>query len=217
MYRLHAVDDWASLVVHLVLAEAGLPFERVVHDDASRTTPAYRALSPAGRIPALETPGGPLFETAAILLWLADRHGLAPAPGDPARTGFLSWQTFVATTVHSLVMALLHPYRAAGDAVAPSVCRGAQAALRRELALVEAMLATDAPRWAAPGQASVFTPYLGVLLRWAQAFPWDPDCAVRVAEFPALQALLAAYESRPAVQAAAAAEGLAGRFLTEAA
>jgi hypothetical protein len=63
----------------------------------------------------------------------------------------------------------------------------------------------------------VLTPYLAMLMRWAQAFAWDPACAVRVAEFPALQALAADWEMRPSARTAAAAEGLSGRFLTEAA
>ena len=85
-YRLHYAPDNASLVIRLALEDMGLPYETVLVDRTTREqdSAAYRALNPAGLIPVLETPQGPVFETAAILLWLADTHGqLAPAPADP--------------------------------------------------------------------------------------------------------------------------------------
>lgn len=217
MYRLHSVPDWSSLAVHLVLEEAGLPFERVVLTGVGGDldTEAYRAMNPNGLIPVLETPDGPMFETGAILLWLAERHGLAPAAGEPERAPFLTWLTFTSVTLHTTVMALLHSYRAAGLANAPVVCRWSQERLRQQLGVFDAMVTARRPDWAAPGRPSVVTPYLGMLMRWAQEFPWDPDCAVRVAEFPALHALAAEWEMRPSAQKVAAAEGLSGRFLTE--
>jgi glutathione S-transferase len=219
MYRLHSVPDWASLAVHLVLAEAGLPFERIMLDPATGDldTPAYRSLNPNGKVPTLETPDGPMFETGAILLYLAERHGLAPAAGDPARAAFLTWFVFTNVNVHAATVALLHPERTAGEAAAPEACRMAQLRLREALGRLETMVAAGPPSWAAPGRPSVLTPYLAMLMRWAQAFAWDPACAVRVAEFPALQALAADWEMRPSARTAAAAEGLSGRFLTEAA
>lgn len=219
MYRLHSVPDWASLAVHLVLAESGLPFDRVLLDPEAGDldAPAYRAMNPNGLVPVLETRDGPMFETGAILLWLAERHGLAPQPGEAERARFLTWFAFTNVTVHATVTALLHPYRAAGEAAAPEVCRIAQGNLRTQFGHLDAMVAARRPNWAAPGRPSVLTPYLGVLMRWAQAFAWDPECAVRVAEFPALQALVADWERRPSAQRAAAAEGLSSRFLTEAA
>ena len=87
-YRLHYAPDNASLIVRLALEELGRPYETVLVDRRAKAqrSPAYLALNPAGRIPTLETPDGPISETGAILLWLADRHGaLAPAAGDPAR------------------------------------------------------------------------------------------------------------------------------------
>ena len=118
MYTLYSVPDWASLCIHLALEEMGLPFERRVLDwDAGDVNdPAFRAVSPFGLIPALQTPDGPMFETGAILLWLSERHGLAPAPLSRDRAAFLKWFVFVNTSVHGTALNLLHPYRPAGDA-----------------------------------------------------------------------------------------------------
>jgi glutathione S-transferase len=217
MYVLHSVPDWASLIVHLVLEDLGVAYERRVldHDAGDLSAPEFLAINPQGLIPALETPDGPMFETGAILLYLAERHGLSPAPGTPERAAFLSWFFFVANTVHPTVMALLHPYRAAGEAQAPVTGERARARLLAQLGTIEAMVAARRPGWLGEGQP-ILACYLGVLMRWAQAFPFDPDHSVPVSAFPALHAVLAALEMRPAAQRVAAREGLKGRFLTEA-
>jgi glutathione S-transferase len=206
---LHAVPDFASLIPRLVMADAGIPHAVRLHDEggASRADPAFRAVSPFGLIPAIETPEGPVFETVAILLWLADRHpALAPATGDPDRGRFLSWLMFTANTLHPLVADLLHPYRPS-EAAAAEVCASARARILARLPVLDAVMAT-APAWADPARPGVVLPYLAVLLRWARRFPFDPAQAVTLDTAPHLAAALAAYAARPAVQAVAEAEGL---------
>lgn len=210
MLILHAIPDFASTIPHLVLADAGVPF-RIAHEDfdgGTLDTPAYRAINPHGLIPALETPDGAVFETAAILLWLADRHpGLAPAPGDPGRAAFLSWFLWTANTLHPLAMQLVHPERPAGEAAADAAGQVARDGIVAQLARLEAV-AASAPGWLTADRPSILVPYLAVLLRWVQVFAQDPALNVGLATFPALRALLANYEVRPAVQRVAEAEGL---------
>lgn len=218
MYVLHSVPDWASLIVHLALEEMGVPFDRRVLDPAAGDleTPAFLAVNPQGLVPALETPDGPMFETGAILLYLSERHGLAPAPGTPDRAPFLTWFAFTQATLHPTVMALLHPYRAAGETASAEVGTRAAVRLRQQLGTVERMVTAKRPAWLSPAAPSVLTGYLGVLMRWAQAFAPLPDQAIEIAGFPALHAVLAAAEMRPAARRVAEREGLSGRFLTEA-
>ena len=81
-YVLHYAPDNASLIIRAALEVRGLPYATQLVDRGTQeqSTPAYRALNPNGLIPVLETPQGPVFETGAILLWLADTHGgLGPA------------------------------------------------------------------------------------------------------------------------------------------
>ena len=109
MYVLHYSPDSASMAVRMVLEELNLPYRlRLVNrEDGTRDTAGYRALQPLGLIPALETPDGAMFETAAILLWLADRHpgaDLAPAPADPARGDFLKWFFYTSTNLHPTLL-----------------------------------------------------------------------------------------------------------------
>ena len=85
-YRLYGVRDFANLAVHLALEATGAPYEAIFLDPDDLKSPAHLARHPLGMVPMLETPDGPMIETAAILLWLADRHGgLAPAPDSPQR------------------------------------------------------------------------------------------------------------------------------------
>jgi glutathione S-transferase len=213
VYVLHSVPDWASFSVHAALAEMGVAFERRVLDpDAGDlASPQHRARHPLGLIPALDTPDGTLFETGAILLWLSERHGLAPAPGSPGRAAFLSWFVFVNNGIHPAVMDLLYPDRRAGEACMAAVAGVAHATLVERLALIEAMVMRDRPSWLSPDAPSVLSIYLSHLMRWIAAFPHFPEQRITAEGYPALQAILQALETRPAILRAAAAEGLVGR------
>lgn len=216
MYVLHAVPDWASFCVHAALAEMGVPFRlNLIDVDAGGLDEAaHRRVQPFGLIPGLDTPEGPVFETGAILLWLSERHGLAPAPGSPGRAGFLSWFVFTNNALHTGAMDLLHPERAGGEACAAAVSATARARLVEQLAVMEAMVARDRPDWLSPDAPSVLSIYLSMLLRWLRAFPAVPEHAIDCAAFPALQAVAQGMEARPAIRAAAAAEGLTGKFFS---
>ena len=85
--------------IHIALEELGLPYR--VHAVNIRTgeqfKPEFLAISPNNRIPAIVDPDGPdgrpmsLFESGAILIYLADKTGrLLPASGE-ARYRTLQW------------------------------------------------------------------------------------------------------------------------------
>jgi glutathione S-transferase len=216
MYTLYSVPDWASLCVHLALEEMGQPFERRVLDwDAGELrSPEFLARSPFGLVPALQTPDGPMFETGAILLWLSERHGLAPAPMSPGRAGFLKWFFFVNQSVHTTALYLLHPYRPAGEGASRQAADIAHARMTDHLAAIEAMIALENPVWLSTAQPSILTCYLGMLVRWCVAFPAFPEHAINLDATPLLKAVLAAAEARPAAIKVAAAEGLGPTIFT---
>lgn len=76
-------------------------------------------VNPMRQIPALVTPGGEtITESAAILIWLADRHPqarLAPAPDDPKRAQFLRWMSFIPASIYSMYWVRDEPSRLVGD------------------------------------------------------------------------------------------------------
>ncbi|MFN6952380.1 MAG: glutathione S-transferase family protein [Albidovulum sp.] len=217
MYILHYVPDNASLIVRLVLEEMGLPYETRLLDRrrGAQNAPAYRRLSPAGLIPALETSEGALFETGAILLWLAERHGrLAPAPGMPDRGDFLKWLFFTSNTAHADMRLLFYADRYSGtEGTVAAFRKKTQARIAGHFALLEGM-AEGRPAWCHPDAPSVLAWYLAALIRWLALYPEDGAGWFDLAAFPALRDLAAALESRPAATRAALAEGLGSTIFT---
>ncbi len=210
-YTLWHIPDWGSSVIRLMLEEIGAPYTIAPLDwDAGDfDSPAFRAVNPLGLIPALETPDGPIFETAAIILWLNARHGgLCPAPTDPTRATFLSWFMFTSNTLHQTVLTLVHPDRVAGEAVQDRVQASALAHLHEHAARLEAMLAAKDPDWLSPRQPGALGYYLGILLRWAMYLPDDPALRFSLRPYPALTAVLAAHETTPAACRVALADAL---------
>ncbi len=218
MYVLHYSPDSASTIVRLVLEEWDLPRSYRLIDRAAGAldTPEYRALNPAGLIPALETPDGPMFETAAILLYLSERHaGLAPAPGSPDRAAFLKWLFFTSSNIHQTLLQLFYPDRVAGPAATPELMRLARARLQAQIGMLDAMVATEAPDWLSPEKPSIFGYYIGVLIHWLASYDPDHPSYFRSHQFPALHKVLVALEARPAVAISARAEGLKTTLFTD--
>lgn len=210
MYILHGVADWGSQVVHLALAELGQPysFKALDWDAGDFSTPEFLALNPFGRVPVLETPDGPVFETLAVLLYLSERHSaLAPAPGTAGRAAFLTALTLITNSIHPGAMALIHPERPAGDAAQEAVSTTTHARLRQEMGYLNDLAAAGKGGLAAD-EVTIAGLYLAMLMRWMAAFAVYPQHAILPADYPALLALLHGLEARPAVQAVLADEGL---------
>ncbi len=210
-YRLHFAPDNASLVIRLVLEEMGLPYEAALVDrrQNAQDGAAYRGLNPNGLIPVLETPQGPIFETAAILLWLADTHGqLAPATDNPDRAAFLKWLFFASNTLHADLRILFYAEKYIDAAQAETLRNGIRLRLRQHLRVLDDVAKT-APSWLHADQPSVLTYYLACQMRWMSLYPARADRSwYQLADTPCLQSILMRLESRPATRAAIAAEGL---------
>ena len=211
--RLHYAPDNASLIIRITLEELGVPYDCVLVDRANsaQRAPDYLALNPNGLIPTLETPDGPIFETGAILLWLADRHAaLAPAPDTPDRAGFLKWLFFVANTLHPALRMLFYPEKYVGPDAAAQDTLGSinRAALAGHLHKLDAA-ASDIPRWLGADQPSILDIYVAACLRWMALYPVAADKSwFDLTAYPALYQLAISLESRASVRAAQAAEGL---------
>ncbi|WP_281994805.1 glutathione S-transferase family protein [Ruegeria faecimaris] len=210
-YRLHYAPDNASLVIRLALEEMCLPYETVLVDrrQSAQDSPEYRALNPNGLIPVLETPQGPIFETAAILLWLADTHGrLAPTPMDSNRAAFLKWLFFASNTLHSDLRILFYAEKYIDAAQVNPLRAGIRPRLRQHLRLLDDV-AKSAPSWLSPDIPSVLSYYLACQMRWMALYPAKADRSwFQIADTPHLQRMLMQLETRPATRAAIAAEGL---------
>lgn len=90
-------------ITHWMLEEVGEPYETVVLDYATTMkAPAYLAINPMGKVPALVHDGQVITEGAAIITYLADAFpaaGLMPAN----RGAFYRWMFFGAGPVEAAV------------------------------------------------------------------------------------------------------------------
>lgn len=216
MDRLYWSPDSANLVVRMVLHELALPYESVLVDRAAKGLQQadYLALNPQGLLPVLVVPGQdePLFETAAILLYLAEREqGLLPDDA-AARGRLLKWLLFLADTLHADLRVHFYAERyTAEPAAVPALRAALRGRIDGHLVLLDRTIATTGGPWLMGETFTILDPYLGACVRWAQLYPPGETLPTSAIEpLAALSRLLGEMAERPAIQAALAAEGIAG-------
>ena len=95
-------------IVRWMLEEVGQPYRTEVLDygEGGMKSPAYLAINPMGKVPAISHGGTVVTEAAAICAYLADafpQAQLAPPPGDRARGAYYRWLFFAAGPVEAAV------------------------------------------------------------------------------------------------------------------
>ena len=207
-YRLFYAPDNASLIVRLTLEELQQPYETRLVDRSigGQKHPDYLKYNPSGKIPTLLIGDEPVFETAAILLHLAECHkAMAPAPADPTRGAFLKWLFFMSNTVHADFRLLVYPHKHTSEAGCAELQRGAEERLAHAFAILNDASNEWSGREAAP---TIMDYYVITMMRWCALYPSKDQTWFEMSAYPTLQALAQAIETRPAVRAAIQAEGL---------
>lgn len=128
-YRLYGAPGSGATAVHAALTLIGAQVETI--DVAPWESEAERdKLLPVNamrQVPVLVLPSGEVMtESAAILIWLGDRHpeaGLAPPVDDPRRAQYLRWMTFVPAAIYAMFWVRDVPSRLAADAQAEAVIK----------------------------------------------------------------------------------------------
>jgi glutathione S-transferase len=207
MYTLHYAPDNASLIIRLVLDGAGIPYRTALVDRATRQQDSapYRALNPTGLIPVLETPQGPISETGAILLWLADTHHLGPGPVEADRPTFLKWLFFLSNTAHSDLRQIFYPHQYAPADAHRAHLEIMSTRMQRHFGLLDTAALQHPKLFAAGKPLGIYTI---VLTRWAALYPVHGPRWLDLGAFPALEALARAQEARVETRVIARAEGL---------
>jgi glutathione S-transferase len=207
MYTLHYAPDNASLIIRLVLDGAGIPYRTALVDRGRRQqdSVAYRALNPTGLIPTLVTPSGPIAETGAILLWLADIHHLGPGPADPDRGVFLKWLFFLSNTAHADLRTIFYPHQYCPVEAHAGHLEIMSTRMLRHFGLLEDAAQQHPKLFAAGKPLGVYTV---VLTRWAALYPVNGPRWLDMGDFPILTALARAQEARVETPIIARAEGL---------
>lgn len=172
MYTLYWHPWSSSYAPMAVLKELGVDFDlyEVDYDGGENSTEEYRRLQPLGLIPALKLDDGrSMFESAAMIIYLCDRHpaaGLAPDSSASDRPAFLQWMLFLADTVYPSYNRYYHPERyTVSQDDAEGVKVQAKSAALAQLRVVEESLAADGP-WLLGDRFSACDIYLQMLTTW---------------------------------------------------
>jgi glutathione S-transferase len=219
-YTLFYSPDSANVVVRMVLETLGLPYQALEVDRrvGAQRSPEFLQHNPQGLLPVLLDPtqDEPLFETAAILLHLADQHAALPAPDAKRRCTFLKWLFFLSNTLHADLRVLFYSERYAPDPQAvPALRQVVRQRVCAHLRLLEAQILGHGGTWLLGQSLSVCDFYLAACIRWAQLYPrGDTLASIALAPYPGLRRLLQTLECRSEVQKAFAAEGMYGAVFT---
>ncbi|WP_029056811.1 glutathione S-transferase N-terminal domain-containing protein [Stappia stellulata] len=123
--QLYSLPTPNGIKVSVALEELGLPYEahRVSFDSDDQTTPEFLSLNPNNKIPAIIDPDGPdgtplgLFESGAILIYLAEKTGRL-LPADPRRRyACLQWLMFQMGGIGPMFGQFGHFHKFAADKV----------------------------------------------------------------------------------------------------
>ena len=157
-------------IVRWMLEELGQPYRtEILAYGPEMKAPAYRAVNPMGKVPALRHGETVVTECAAICAYLADAFpeaDLAPPPGSPARGPYYRWLFFgagpveAAATNKALGLELPDDPRARGTA--------GYGSLADVLDTLESAVAGQ--DYLAGGRFSAADVYLGSHLGWGMAF-----------------------------------------------
>ena len=119
--------------VALFLEETGLPYEAIPIDTrkGEQHKPQFLAVNPNAKVPAIVDGDVTVFDSNAILLYLAEKTGkFLPAKGDKARGELLSWLMFVASGIGPYSGQSVHFRNYAPDKIAYAINRYAFEAQR---------------------------------------------------------------------------------------
>lgn len=206
MYKLYYSPGSCSLIIDTLLEELGVEFEmqRVDTQAGEHRGPAYLAINPKGKVPALVTPDGVLTECVALIQYLCDKHdargALLGKQGTWQRAKTLERIATLATEIHPLFGRLYH----AADYAPQSEAQAAVKAHAAEKLLAwfraeDAALAS--PYWSGEAMTAADI-YFAVVVRWGRLL--DPP-ATRMKN---LEPFFRRMTERPAMARALQREGI---------
>ena len=199
-YILYGDRGSGAFSAEAVLAEAGAPYEfkLISLDRNEQREPAFLAINPSGKMPALRLPEGQIVtESLAILLTLADHFPnakLLPPQGGPKRTQAYRWLAFMASEIYPMVEISDYPERFVTNGDAKALRQKARERIRERLLIVERM--AHGP-WFLSSGFSIIDIYAAMFSRWRGSIG-----KVWLAEghIPKLDSLAHAVSRRPAIE-----------------
>ena len=206
VYVLYYSPGAASFAVHWLLIELGVPFEarRLDLDAQEHKRPEYLKLNPNGLVPTLLIDGKPVYESAALVALLAERHPeakLSPAVGTAERTTYLQWMFHLSNTLQPAFRTWFYPEGAAGaaniDAAKAEVRPRIEAAWER----IASHLSSAGPLMCGERLSAVDF-FATMLMRWSRNMPRPATSWAEIASY------VAKMKARPSFRELYAREGL---------
>jgi GSH-dependent disulfide-bond oxidoreductase len=204
--QLYSMPTPNGVKVSIMLEETGLGYEphRVEFATNDQMSPEFRSLNPNNKIPAIIDPDGPggvplpLFESGAILIYLADKSGRLLPQATAARYQCLQWLFFQVGGVGPMFGQLGFFHKFAGREWQDKRPRDRYAAeARRLLGVVDGHLASRA--WMMGDEYTVADIAIFPMVRNLVDFYAAGDL-VGYQDFRNVQRSLAAFLARPAVK-----------------
>ena len=196
-YEIFGDKGSGAFSVEAALAEAGADYEfrNVSLQRNEQLEPAFLAINPTGKMPALLLPEGKtLTESLAILIVIAERHpdaGLLPPMASVARAEAYRWLAFMATEIYPMIEIVDYPARFVPEGSESDALREkARERVRARIAILEEAIAGP---WLLSSGFSVADIYAAMFSRWDIGKEWrDTHC-------PKLVALAHALGERPRI------------------
>jgi len=190
MYTLYYLPDTASLAPHMCLLQAGASYRLVPADRAAGglDDPAFRAISPHGRVPAMlvgdPAEGGyPLIEAAALCLKIAEdfpESGLLAGVGTPERAVTQQWLIYLTNTLQADLMVHHYARRYASTAAGIRQVQAESAArLGSMLGYIDRRLKEAADGYLVGAAPSAADFYLLMLAGWCEQFEIPDPPSIR--------------------------------------
>jgi GST-like protein len=205
--QLYSLPTPNGVKVSIMLEETGLPYEPHLVSFATndQTTPEFLSLNPNNKIPAIIDPNGPggqalaLFESGAILVYLAEKTGQLLSSDPATRYQTLQWLMFQMGGIGPMFGQLGFFHKFAGKDYEDKRPRDRYAAeCKRLLAVLDQHLAGRA--WMMGGDYSIadiaIFPWVRNLVGFYQAAE-----IVGFDQYTQVARVLGAFVARPAVQA----------------
>ena len=178
MYTLFYYPRNASFAPHMLLAEMQLDYELVLVDrkTEAQKDPAYLKLNPTGRIPTLIVDDQSIYESAAICLFLCERHpdsDLIPAHGTIERAKFYQWLFYLNATLQPELMVYFYPQKHNPDPLTHTAIKQIQEARIGEIfSLIDREM--EGKEFLLDNKISACDFVLFMLLHWASGFDMPP-------------------------------------------
>jgi GST-like protein len=204
--QLYTMPTANGVKVAIFLEEAGLPYEahKVDLRTSDQLSPEFRSLNPNGKLPAIIDPAGPggqplpLFESGAILLYLAEKCGFG-LPASPAgRYETIQWLMFQMSGVGPMFGQFgFFNMKAGSDYADKRPLERYAAESRRLLAVLDQRLAGNA--WVMGDDYTIADIAIFHWVRALEGFS-EGNPIVRLDDFSAVRRALDAFLARPGVQ-----------------